>query len=275
MLNTETTENWVFDATAENFESMVVNAEVPVLVDFWAPWCGPCQQITPMLNSLADRYQGRFKVAKVNVDEENALAGAFGVRSIPMLVLFHQKQAVEQIVGLQPEQALVQLIDKYVAPADDDLRQATQDAVLSGDDASAREKLLEALEANPENGAIKVDLARAEMALGKYSDALNRLSDLPSEIEASADVQTLKAELGLLNEASRMESSDSPLAKALAEAARKDYAIAINALLDIVRNKDADDSGAAKANLFRIFDLLGSADDRVQTGRRALANLLN
>ena len=275
MLNTETTENRVFDATAENFESMVVNAQVPVLVDFWAPWCGPCQQITPMLNSLADLYQGRFKVAKVNVDEENALAGAFGVRSIPMLVLFHQKQAVEQIVGLQPEQALVQLIDKYVAPAGDNLRQATQDAVLSGDDASARDMLLEALAADPENGAIKVDLASAEMALGEYDTALGRLTDLPQEIESSPDVRTLVAELGLLSEASRLESSDTPLARALAEAARKDYEASIDALLEIIRTKNADDSGSAKANLFRIFDLLGSADDRVQTGRRALANLLN
>ncbi|MEL6368679.1 MAG: thioredoxin [Pseudomonadota bacterium] len=275
MLNTQSAENWVFDATAENFESMVVNAEVPVLVDFWAPWCGPCQQITPMLNNLADRYQGRFKVAKVNVDEENALAGAFGVRSIPMLVLFHQKLAVEQIVGLQPEQALVQLIDKYVAPADDDSRKAAQNAVLNADDASAREVLLEALRTDPENGAVKVDLARAEMALGQYDAALGRLTDLPDEIESSSDVRTLIAELGLLAEASRLESSDSPLARALAEAARKNYAVAIDALLEIVRTKDADESGAAKANLFRIFDLLGSADNRVQTGRRALANLLN
>ncbi|MDQ1311436.1 MAG: putative thioredoxin, partial [Pseudomonadota bacterium] len=107
-------------ATEANFAQVVIEASAgqPVLVDFWAPWCGPCRTLMPMLERIADDYAGRFTLAKVNTDEEQRIAGHFGIRSIPTVMLFHGGQVVEQFVGVQPEQAIRALLDKYLAPAE-------------------------------------------------------------------------------------------------------------------------------------------------------------
>ena len=106
----------IFAATAANFMTDVVEASnsKPVLVDFWAPWCGPCQALTPMLERLADDYAGRFLLAKVNTDEQQQLATHFQVRGIPMLMLVSKGAVAEQLVGVQPEATIKALIDKYL-----------------------------------------------------------------------------------------------------------------------------------------------------------------
>ena len=106
-------------ATEQNFMQAVVEASAtePVLVDFWAPWCGPCRTLMPMLERIADDYGGRFTLAKVNTDEEQGIAGHFGIRSIPTVMLFHNGQAVEQFVGVQSEATIRAMLDKYLSPA--------------------------------------------------------------------------------------------------------------------------------------------------------------
>ena len=106
-----------FAASTESFATVVVEAsrERPVLVDFWAPWCGPCRTLMPLLERIADDYGGRFALAKVNTDEEQQVAAHFGIRSIPTVMLFDQGKAVEQFVGVQPEQAIRALLDRYLA----------------------------------------------------------------------------------------------------------------------------------------------------------------
>jgi thioredoxin 1 len=99
------------DAT---FDDVVVKADVPVLVDFWAPWCGPCRMVGPVLEGLAKEYEGRAKFVKVNVDENQQIAAKLGVRSIPTLVLYHQGKLVETMVGLQSKEALAALVDKAI-----------------------------------------------------------------------------------------------------------------------------------------------------------------
>ena len=100
----------VTDAT---FDEQVIQSEVPVLVDFWAPWCGPCRMVAPVLEQIAEKYQGRAKVVKVNVDEEQRVAGQMGVRSIPTIALFHNGRAVETVVGARPAEAFSRILDKH------------------------------------------------------------------------------------------------------------------------------------------------------------------
>jgi thioredoxin 1 len=101
--------------TQENFPKEVLQSPMPVLVDFWAPWCGPCKMITPILDALASEYDGRVKIAKVNVDEQQSLAAEYNVRAIPTLLLFKEGQVAEQIVGLQSQNALKAKLDRVAA----------------------------------------------------------------------------------------------------------------------------------------------------------------
>jgi thioredoxin 1 len=101
--------------TEANFADLVEASNVPVLVDFWAPWCGPCRLVGPILNEVADEYAGRAKIVKVNVDEEQGLAASMGIRSIPTLALYHNGEVVETVVGARPKDDLTALLDKALA----------------------------------------------------------------------------------------------------------------------------------------------------------------
>ena len=98
----------------ENFEKEVLQSEVPVLVDFWATWCAPCRMIAPIIEALAEEFQGRIKVGKVNVDENSQLAIKYGIRAIPTLLLFKEGKVVEQMVGVQPKDTIKNIIEKHL-----------------------------------------------------------------------------------------------------------------------------------------------------------------
>nr|4ULX_A Chain A, LPBCA-L89K THIOREDOXIN [synthetic construct] len=104
----------VIEVTDENFEQEVLKSDKPVLVDFWAPWCGPCRMIAPIIEELAKEYEGKVKVVKVNVDENPNTAAQYGIRSIPTLLLFKNGQVVDRKVGAQPKEALKERIDKHL-----------------------------------------------------------------------------------------------------------------------------------------------------------------
>jgi thioredoxin 1 len=107
-------ENYTLQVTENSFEQDVINSSNPVLVDFWADWCGPCHMIAPVLEELSDEYQDRLRVAKVNVDENRVTQERFGIRSIPTLLLFNEGELKETVVGVQTKSQLIGLIDKYV-----------------------------------------------------------------------------------------------------------------------------------------------------------------
>ena len=108
--------------TQKNFDAEVVNSSVPVLIDFWAPWCGPCRAVGPVLEGLAEEFRGRFKVVKINVDDEPQLAGAFQVRSIPTLAVMTDKKVVDVQVGFGGQDALKQLFEKHALAGEETLQ---------------------------------------------------------------------------------------------------------------------------------------------------------
>mgnify|MGYP003702565351 CR=1 FL=1 len=105
----------VVPGTESNFEQQVLSSDIPVLVDFWAPWCGPCRMVGPLLEEVADEYAGRAKIVKVNVDEEQGIAGTMGIRSIPTIALFKNGEVHDVVVGARPKSAFTKIIDRALS----------------------------------------------------------------------------------------------------------------------------------------------------------------
>lgn len=280
-----------FDVSLEDFEAKAFqpSLEVPVLVDFWAPWCAPCQTLKPILEKLAEEYGGRFLLAKVNSDENPELAQHFGVRSIPSVKVLHGGRLVDEFNGALPEKEIRALLDRILPPAVEDggLRQEAAALAAEGDLEGALDKLAEATQIDPNDEAARLDAVEVLMSL-KRNDEAKALLDLQYEKEASR-AQALKARLALAaggadtagleqklaanpdDHAARLE-----LSKAYAAAGQ--YREALQAALEVVRRDRFFDEGAGRKAILQIFEALGSDeryDDLIREFRRALSAALN
>ena len=251
-------------ATTANFATDVVEASRgrPVLVDFWAPWCGPCRTLMPLLDRIADDYAGRFALAKLNTDEEPDVAGQFGIRSIPTVMLFHGGEVVEQFVGVQPESSIRALLDRYVGAGAD--AGADSPATL----VARAEAALESRDAAAAGAAID-DLAARDPG----HKSLKSLRARAAFVEAAA----ARPEVTALRSALERDPADSAARHALAahHAIAGDYATALTEWLELMRRDRKFGDDLARRSLLALFDVLGEGHELTTAYRRRMASLLH
>ena len=278
-----------FDVSMRDFETRVLQASLktPVLVDFWAEWCAPCKVLKPILEKLAEEYQGRFLLAKVNADENPELSAYFGVRSIPTVVMLVEGQPSDGFTGARSEAEARAFIDRFVPPPPINARAEAAKRVEAGDWQGAYAVLQAFLADHPQDEAASLDAVAALMELGRGKEAESLLSrEFTQEAEraeafrarlalarTAADVAPLMEKLAQNpdNHAARLE-----LARSLAGQGR--YAEALEAALEVVRRDRHFDDAAGRRLLLELFTLIGateSYDDMVRRYRRALSALLN
>jgi putative thioredoxin len=190
----------IFHATQENFETDVMEAsfQTPVLVDFWAPWCGPCKQLMPMLDRIVTEANGGLRLAKVNTDEQMALAGAFGIRSLPTVVLFRNGQPVDGFMGAQPEGAIRQFLARHLTAAPPEPEEPEVVDQASEDFTAAIARLQAAIQAEPAKHELKAELADTLLQAGLYDEGVALLDQLPGAAQEHELARRARARLGFI-----------------------------------------------------------------------------
>ncbi len=280
---------YIVEINEDNWPQAVVeqSRRVPVLVDFWASWCQPCQMLMPVLARLAEDYRGKFILAKVNTEEQQNLAAQFGIRSIPTVKLFKDGQPVDEFAGALPESEIRRFLDRHL-PRESDTQVEQARALLLQGDAGGALKILETAKAeDPGNPNVDIALAQAKATAGDAGSALEILDRLPLDAQEKPEVQRLKGMLhfealasGAPDEAAlaaRLEQdADDHEARRLL-AARKvlaeDYEGALELLLELMRRDRKFGDDAARKDMVAVFDLLGE-DPLVPRYRSRMMNLL-
>ncbi len=282
------------DVNEAQFMTEVIDRSmtVPVVVDFWAPWCGPCKTLGPQLEAAVTAAKGKVAMAKVNVDENPGISGQLRIQSIPTVYAFWQGKPVDGFQGAISGSEVKAFVDKLAGLAGDgglaDAIQAAEDMLAEGAAADAAETFAAILEEEPDNAKAYGGLVRSHLAIGNLDQAEGLLSAAPEKIARSQEVETARAQLGLARQAVNAGPLDQLQAKVAADPAdmqaRFDLALAqhaagqveaaIDTLLDIMRRDRDWNEGAAKAQLLTIFEALKPNDPVVLKGRRKLASIL-
>lgn len=292
-------DNLIKDATEESFMADVIEAsqEVPVIVDFWAPWCGPCKTLGPQLEAAVTAAKGKVRMVKLDVDANPRLAQALAqqglpLQSIPTVIAFYQGRPVDMFQGAVPQSEVQAFVQKAAALAGDgglgEAIEAAEAMLEEGAAVDAAQTFAAILGEEPENAAAYGGLIRAHLALNEVDHAEGLLTSVPEAIKSAPEVEAARAQLEL----ARQAADAGPLSElsAAVEAnpddlqARFDYAKALHAsgqveeavdqLLDLFRRDREWNDAAAKTQLFTIFDALKPTDPVAQKGRRKLSSMI-
>jgi len=282
---------YIFEGTPDNFHDLVIQGshDVPVLVDFWAAWCNPCQMLMPIVTRLAEQYQGKLRLVKVNSDEQQALAAQFGVRNLPTLKLFRNGKVVEEIMGAQPESSLRELLDQYIERESDHVATQAMHLAQAGKLDEAMSLLQQAMNDDPDNQRIPLDLARLTVMTGDYDGAQSMISKLPAAQRETPEARELVAQMHfariILDSpeprelASNIEKDpadlDSRQRLAAWLALEGDYEAALLQLLEIMKTDPGWDEDAGRKGMLTVFELLGGEGELVARYRRQMFNLLH
>ena len=281
----------MIDVTIENFEAEVVAASsnVPVLVDFWAPWCGPCKSLGPVLEKLEVAYEGRFKLVKIDSDQEQQLAGMFGIRSIPTCVLLMNGQPVDGFMGALPEGQVREFLDKHVPTADVLEAQAEEelalDALAGGDTTTALEKLQHAVVTDPSNDDARFDYVKLLLQLGREDDAKVAFAPVIAKAAGSRRLGALKAWMDAIDFvalsafgesagpefdakiAANKRDFDTRYARARWLMAGQRWTDAMDELLEILMRDKAWGEEAARKTYVGILDIIDTPKPKVAEGQ--------
>lgn len=273
---------YILEASRDNFDSAVVenSRRVPVLVDFWAAWCAPCQMLMPILSKIVQEYQGKVLLAKVNTDEQQELAQRYAIRSLPTVQVFRDGKPVDQFMGVQPESVIRDLLDRHIPRESDRLCDAAAAAEQQGKTDQALQLLQQAHAMDPSSLRVANQLVQLLLRRGDYDAAQMLLQEMPREARNEPEMETLRALVDFAMEAKEAPAHATPgdasasYRLAAREVLAENYADALDRLLEILRT-DPPMRDKAREAMLAVFKLLGDKSDLVTRYRVRMFNALH
>lgn len=283
--------SYIIDVTEQNFISQVIEAshQQPVMVDFWATWCEPCKTLIPMLEQLANEYQGGFVLAKVDVDQNQQLAGQFGVQSVPTVKIVKDGQIVDEFTGVIPDAEIRAKLDQHITRESDNKIDQANALYAQGETEQAIATMQQVILDEPDNHQARIIFANILVNEKRNDDARQLIDSLPDDEKNKPEVRALIAQIEMSN-----TLKDAPSVDELKQRIEKDgndhdaryllgnqliatgdYENAMEQFLQLmIRDREFNDD-AGRKSLLQVFDMLGGSGELVTRYRRKMANALN